>query len=122
MLTVKRHDTDLFFDDDGFAEPPYVYGPLLKDKVYEEAFLQHIRSLDRRGEYVDIGAHLGTHTVWFARLCPSSHVHSFEPVSRFADMVRRNVSANGLDGKVTVHQVGLSDRAGSAVNRLSPAH
>jgi FkbM family methyltransferase len=122
MLTVKRHDIELFFDDSGFAEPPYVYGPLLKGKVYEEAFLEHIRSLDRRGEYVDIGAHLGTHTVWFARLCPSSHVHSFEPVSRFADVVRRNVAANELGERVTVHQVGLSDRKGRAVNRLSPEH
>ena len=122
MLTVKRHDIELFFDDSGFAEPPYVYGPLLKDQVYEESFLEHIRSLDRRGDYVDIGAHLGTHTVWFAALCPSSQVHSFEPVSRFADVVRRNVTANDLSDQVTVHQVGLSDRAGRAVNRLSPEH
>ena len=122
MLTVKRHDIELFFDESGFAEPPYVYGPLLNNRVYEEAFLEHIRSLDRRGEYVDIGAHLGTHTVWFARLCPSSKVHSFEPVSRFADVVRRNVAANGLSDRVMVHQVGLSDRAGRAVNRLSPEH
>lgn len=122
MLTVKRHDIELFFDDSGFVEPPYVYGPLLKDQVYEESFLEHIRSLDRRGEYVDIGAHLGTHTVWFALLCPSSQVHSFEPVGRFADVVRRNITANGLSDQVTVHQVGLSDRAGNAVNRLSPEH
>src|SRR4051812_3664006 len=89
MLTVKRHDVEMFFDDSGFTETPYVYGPLLKDQVYEEAFLEHIRSLDRRGAYVDIGGHLGTHTVWFAQLCPSTHVHTFEPVSRFADVVRR---------------------------------
>ena len=122
MLTVKRGETELFFDDSGFAEPPYVYGPLLKDQVYEEPFLEHIRSLNRRGDYVDIGAHLGTHTVWFAQLCPSTHVHAFEPVNRFAEVVRRNITANGLTDRVTLHQVGLSDRAGQAVNQLSPEH
>lgn len=122
MLTVTRHGVELRFDDSGFAEPPYVYGPLLKGSVYEEAFLEHIRGLDRRGAYVDIGAHLGTHTVWFATMCPSTHVHAFEPVARFARVVRRNVAANGLGDRVTVHQVGLSDRAGRATSRLSPEH
>ena len=122
MLTVERHNTKLHFDDDGFTELPYVYGPLTTGRVYEEKFLEHIRELGRRGEYVDVGAHVGTHTVWFAKLCPATHVHAFEPVARFAGMVRRNVAANGLEASVTVHQVGLSDRAGRATNRLSPEH
>jgi hypothetical protein len=82
MLTVERYNTKLHFDDDGFTELPYVYGPLTSGRVYEENFLQHIRDLGRRGDYVDVGAHLGTHTVWFAKLCPSTHVHAFEPVAR----------------------------------------
>jgi FkbM family methyltransferase len=122
MLTVSRHGVDLRFDTTGFAETPYVYRPLLKAAVYEEPFLAHIRSLDRAGVYVDVGAHLGTHTLWFAALCPATHVHAFEPVGRFAEVLRRNVAANGLSGKVTVHQTGLSDRKGLASNMLSPEH
>jgi FkbM family methyltransferase len=122
MLTVERYNVKLYFDDDGFAELPYVYGPLTTGRVYEEKFLQHVRSLGLRGEYVDVGAHLGTHTVWFAALCPATHVHAFEPVARFAGMVRRNITANGLERRVTVHQLGLSDRAGRATNRLSREH
>ena len=123
MLTVERHGTELRFDDAGFVETPWVYRPLVREqKLYEERFLEHIRSLDRRGVYVDIGAHLGTHTVWFASLCPSTHVHAFEPVGRFAGLVQRNLIVNGLAGKVTLHPVGLSDRTGRAVNRLSAEH
>jgi FkbM family methyltransferase len=122
MLTVQRLGADLRFDNAGFTDTPYVYRPLVKGQVYEEAFLEHIRSLDRRGVYVDVGAHLGTHTVWFAKLCPSTHVHAFEPVGRFADVVRRNIAANQLSGRVTLHQVGLSDRPGRATNVLSPEH
>ena len=60
--------------------------------------------------------------MWFATVCPSTRVHAFEPLSRFADVVRRNVTLNELDGKVTLHQVGLSDRPGRATNTLSPEH
>jgi hypothetical protein len=123
MLSVERHGIKLLFDDGGFASTPYVYRPILKKgELYEEPFLEYIRSLDLRGVYVDIGAHLGTHTVWFATMCPSTRVHAFEPLSRFADVVRRNVTLNELDGKVTLHQVGLSDRPGRATNTLSPEH
>jgi FkbM family methyltransferase len=123
LLSVERHGRKLLFDDDGFASTPYVYSPILKKgALYEEPFLEYIRSLDLRGVYVDIGAHLGTHTVWFATVCPSTRVHAFEPLGRFADVVRRNVTLNELDGKVTLHQVGLSDQPGRATNTLSPEH
>jgi hypothetical protein len=42
----------------------------LKDGWYEEDFLEHVRCLGRRGVYVDVGAHLGTATIWFGALCP----------------------------------------------------
>ena len=72
--------------------------------------------------YLNVGAHLGTHTVWFAMLCRAREVHAFEPVGRFADVVARNVALNGLSGRVTLHRVGLSDKAGRATNRLSAEH
>jgi FkbM family methyltransferase len=122
MLTVTRHGVRLHFDDQGFVDTPYVYQPLHRGQVYEEGFLNHVRALARSGVYVDVGAHLGTHTLWFAALCQSTHVHAFEPVGRFAEVVRRNVTANGMDAKVTVHQVGLSDTKGHATNELSREH
>jgi hypothetical protein len=42
--------------------------------LVEEEFLELIRSLGRRGVFVDVGAHLGTATVWFGALCPSTLV------------------------------------------------
>jgi FkbM family methyltransferase len=122
MLSVVRHGVSLRFDDEGLEGTPYVYGPIASDRLYEEAFLDHVRSLSVTGVYVDVGAHLGTHTLWFARLCPSTHVHAFEPVARFADIVRRNVAVNGLQDSVTVHQIGLDERRGRATNTLSSSH
>jgi FkbM family methyltransferase len=122
MLTIQRHGVTIRFDESGFSELPYVYLPLARDRVYEEAFLEHIRSLDLVGAYVDVGAHLGTHTVWFAMLCRSTIVHAIEPVGRYADVVDRNVAANHLEGRVQVHRVGVSEHAGPATNYLSREH
>jgi FkbM family methyltransferase len=122
MLTLIRHGRTLKFDDSGFKNTPYVYRPLTRGKMYEEPFLEYIRSLEKRGEYVDVGAHLGTHSVWFATMCPSTRVHSFEPIGRYAEVVRRNVAANALEDKVTVHQTGLGAEPGQATNYMSVEH
>ena len=38
---------------------PYVYSPILNTgELYEEPFLEYIRSLDLRGVYLDIGARI----------------------------------------------------------------
>ena len=122
MLTIGRHGVTVRFDETGLTDLPYVYLPLARGKWYEEAFLEHIRSLDLVGAYVDVGAHLGTHTLWCAMLCRSTVVHAIEPVARYADVVERNVAANGLEGRVVVHRVGVSDHAGLATNYLSREH
>ncbi len=99
-----------------------MYGPVARGRLYEEPFLDYIRSLRRRGQYVDVGAHLGTHTLWFAKVCGAAHVHAFEPVARYADVAERNMALNDLERTVTVHRVGLSDQPGRATNFLSREH
>jgi FkbM family methyltransferase len=122
MLTLTRHGLELLLDDDGFDVNPWVYRPIAQDRWYEEKFLEHVRSVGRPGVYVDVGAHLGTATVWFAAMCPSTVVHAIEPIGRYADVLRRNVRANGLDHTVRVHQFGVGDRQGMATNHLSREH
>jgi FkbM family methyltransferase len=122
LLTLERDGVTLRFDVAGFTATPYVYRPITQGRLYEDTFLEHIRALHRVGQYVDVGAHLGTHTVFFAELCPATHVHAFEPVGRYADVIRRNVAANTLGDRVTVHQIGLAERPGRASNYLSPEH
>jgi FkbM family methyltransferase len=123
MLTANRYGREIHFPEVANAtEDPYTYRPMRTGGWYEEAFLEHIRRQDRRGVYVDVGAHLGTHTAWFAMLCPSTHVHAIEPVARFAEQIDQVVEANDLSGHVTVHRVGVSDRPGTATNHLCAEH
>jgi FkbM family methyltransferase len=62
----------------------------------------------------DIGAHCGVVALHAARLVgPHGSVHAFEPQPALAEMLRRSVTANGFTW-LTVHQVALSDEAGTA--------
>jgi FkbM family methyltransferase len=122
VLTTTRHGVELVLDDSSFDVAPWVYRPALDDGWYEEKFLEHILAAGRHGTYVDVGAHLGTATVWFAALCPVTLVHAIEPVARYAEILRRNVAVNGLNDKVRVHQIGIDRVRGVATNHLSSEH
>jgi FkbM family methyltransferase len=123
MLSAERYGMTVSFPDiPGGTALPYTYRPFAEGRWYEQPLLEHIRRQDRVGVYVDVGAHMGTHTAWFATHCPSTHVHAVEPVSRFADQLARVINANHLTQKVTVHRVGVADRPGTASNMLSPEH
>jgi len=111
MITVSYAGTDVRFHETEVTpeSPGVVHGALYKGHFYEETFLTYIRSLGRRGTYLDIGAFVGTHTMFFAALCDSDRVHSFEPRPRIHRRLAANVELNELGHKVTLHQVALSD-------------
>jgi FkbM family methyltransferase len=74
---------------------------------YEADLLRAIRGLRCKGIYVDVGAHVGTHSVWFALACQSTQVISFEPDRRYFPLLSRNTLALG---KVEVLEQALSER------------
>lgn len=61
---------------------------------------------------IDIGAHIGTHTIWLAAVC-GCQVISYEPVPELAAMLRANVEANRLDDRVLIIECALSDHCGN---------
>jgi FkbM family methyltransferase len=57
---------------------------------------------------LDIGRNIGNHTLFFAGLCPSETVCTFEPIDRFYRRLVRNVQVNNLQHKVRPSLFGLS--------------
>lgn len=49
------------------------------EEFYEVGLLRAIRKLHRAGMYFDVGAYIGTHSVWFATQCPATRVIAVEP-------------------------------------------
>lgn len=62
---------------------------------------------------LDIGGQVGCFSVAFARQVPGATVHVYEASPSTAVWLERNVSANGLGGRVTVHTEAVSDHVGT---------
>ncbi len=68
--------------------------------------------LPETGIIIDAGAHVGIHSLAFARLSDKAEIHSFEPQPQLADLLKRNTDP--LRERITVHQCAIgaaSDRA-----------
>lgn len=79
------------------------------------------RLKDRRPSVLyDVGANFGLYAILAARALPDLAVEAFEPVSRTRAKLALNVSLNGLEGRVHVHALALSDREGAAEIAIDP--
>jgi FkbM family methyltransferase len=87
---------------------------LWKRTFFHPESLEMIRALmPMNGERIlDIGAYIGNHTVFFAKICGAVEVESFEPVRSSFRALERNVKLNQVNAKL--HNLGLGARAGEA--------
>ena len=99
-----------------------MYSPLwARDEAsyYQEVFLDDaygVRNRDLAGcTVVDVGAYVGDSSIAFAR--QGASVHAFEPSETFCRFIRRNLSENGLAGRVVLYEVGLAERAQTVATR-----
>ena len=81
---------------------------------YEAPLLMYLQGKQITGTYVDVGAHVGNHTVFFGCECPSLDVVAIEASPRNARLLARNVLANGLDKHVKI----VSEPAGASGQKI----
>lgn len=78
--------------------------------AYERNILQLLHDLARRRTrpvFLDVGANVGTHTLYMTGLCRT--VHAFEPYPKVRRTLAERVAGNRIEN-VIIHDVGLSDR------------
>ncbi len=67
------------------------------------------------GEIWDVGANFGLYAAAAGvKAGPESRVHAFEPNKAVLRLLERNLAANGVSDRATVHDVALSDYTGTA--------
>lgn len=120
MIEVTYEGKPCLFDDAGVSveNAGNIYAPLLQGRFYEHKFLHYIAKLGITGTYVDVGANIGTHTLFFATMCDSDHVYSFEPRAAFLRRLDTNVELNNVQSTVTTSLFALSDRDGEVTVNL----
>ncbi len=114
MITVETEGVACRFDVNGIdpSSPGIIAGALFNGSFYEQRMLTYIRSLGMRGVYVDVGASIGNHTVYFAKLCDAELVYAFEPLEHNFQRLERNIALNELEQRVVARKVAVTDTKG----------
>jgi FkbM family methyltransferase len=107
------------------TDDPWIARALFLDGSYEAEKLDAALSvLDGFGisatRVLDIGANIGTTTIELLSRMPDVSAIAFEPEPVNFALLSQNVIANGLQDRVALHQVALSDRDGAVDLELAP--
>ena len=87
---------------------------LKRGNYYEGEFLELIaQKYATSGLFVDVGAFVGNHSVFFARNCGADHVVSFEPFPETFELLDHNIRRNNLGDNVTCVNKAVSDEHGT---------
>lgn len=68
--------------------------------------------------FIDVGANIGTYSLFLSRLQGVGAIHAFEPNGKSFAELGRNVLLNGLARKVLAHRLAASSAPGEAVFRV----
>lgn len=95
------------------SDDPVLHEAHKSGKFYEQGMLDWIAAnIPGGGLWVDVGANIGNHSVYFAAFC-GAQVVAFEPVTENIAIMRENMRVNGLDGAITALEVGCGMDAGT---------
>jgi len=83
----------------------------LKGQFYEQKMLEYIRQHYHGGTFIDGGACIGNHTLWFAAFC-AEQVIAVEPVTRNLEHLEKNLALSNLEDRVVVLKVALGSHPG----------
>ena len=102
-------EIELFlYDSPGFKN-------FLKDNPHERGEVKFLESIVKESmNVIDIGANVGITTVTIARkIGKRGKLHSFEPVPEYFDILKENISSNGLEN-AKVYELAVTDQVGRA--------
>jgi len=72
------------------------------------------------GIFIDVGANIGTQSVYAGLRADISRVIALEPEPKNFDYLCRNIAINRLEDKAEAHRLAISDRAGHVHLAVSP--
>lgn len=85
---------------------------------YEMGMLEAIREEAKSGTYLDVGANIGNHALYFEKFCNSDRVSAFEPLEQCLGPLKQTKKFNQLSFKI--YETGLSDRNGKFETVIGP--
>ena len=98
---------------EGYHAEDSIFNRIAEDQTfYEHPLLEKARSLDLEGVYIDIGANIGNHSVYFSRFCNATKVYSFEIDEAIFGILKNNMEHNCEPGRYHLADIGILDKKG----------
>ena len=73
------------------------YECMSKGEAWDANLIRDICAyLPNRGTILDIGGHIGTHAIPYAKHCPRAKIYTFEPQSHIRSLLWENMQLNGI--------------------------
>lgn len=96
-----------------YSDPSHIRLVRKKKTFLERDLLDKTRSLGLCGVAIDVGANVGNHSIYMAKLCNFSRVFSIEPHPETCKLLMDNIAANGCHERISPIQIAAGSRAGS---------
>ncbi|HAF61801.1 MAG TPA: hypothetical protein DCK95_05700 [Anaerolineaceae bacterium] len=84
----------------GYSRNDYIFKKIIKSRsFYDIRTLEKIRFLNLSGTYIDIGANIGNHAIYFLNECTTETVIAIEANIDLIPILRRNIKENNFQNK-----------------------
>ena len=70
---------------------------VINSVMISDEYLAHTIPYKNGDHFIDLGAHIGTWSVLMASMNPTFTVHAYEPIPENFELLRENITINGLD-------------------------
>lgn len=98
---------------EGYHVEDLIFNRIINSKTfYEDKLLEKAQSLNLKGVYVDIGANIGNHSIFFSCFCSSTKVYSFEIDEKIFSLLKENMKNNCLNHTYHLSNIGILDKKG----------
>ncbi len=99
------------------AQDDFVQRVILRTRNFYEARLlsmvQAAGLVTANSVVLDVGANIGNHTVFFAKVLGAAKVLAFEPQEHCHETLATNIQLNGLDGRAVAYNCLIGSKTGS---------
>lgn len=79
---------------------------------YEVVLLEAIKKRNLRGIYIDLGSHLGNHSVFFATQCPCTKLYCVDACDYLLPFLKRNLERNGVTIPYEIYNYAIREKRG----------
>ncbi|MEX2014112.1 MAG: FkbM family methyltransferase [Parcubacteria group bacterium] len=118
MTKFKYRNLTFYFTEVGSDT---VVKTIKSGRFYEQEMLQYLEKFDfDNSTIVDVGAHIGNHSIYFATFTNCDKVLAIEPNPRTYSILAKNIKNNKLENRIETFNLALGDKAGKVSIQEGP--